>query len=67
MTTKTRTPLIELRLIPRIYNQLRRNEIDTVEQLAEMSIEDLLDLPEIGEHYAAQTLQALSMYQRAIR
>lgn len=56
-------PLEELQLSVRAYNALRRAEIQTVEEVASLSDEQLLAIPNLGTRALAEIKERLNVYQ----
>jgi DNA-directed RNA polymerase alpha subunit len=68
MTTKTRIPLIKLRLSPRVYRALyTRHRIDYIDQIATKTDRQLLELQEIGQGALTEIKGAIEAYRRATR
>jgi DNA-directed RNA polymerase alpha subunit len=68
MTTKTPTPLIDLRLSARAYNALRRAGIDTIEALESRTTEQLkLNVLNFGIQSAEEVEGEIAAYRRAHR
>lgn len=65
MTTKTRTPLINLRLSPRVYRVLySRHRFNFIDQIEALTDRELLELQEIGEGALAEIKGAIAAYRR---
>ena len=64
MTTKTPTPLIDLRLSARAYNALRRARYDHLDEIESKSIDDLLFIQNIGQQSAEEIVSAIAAYRR---
>jgi DNA-directed RNA polymerase alpha subunit len=65
MQTKTKAKLEDLRLSPRVYRVLyARHHIDYVDQVLDMTEEEMLFLQEIGEGAVAEIQEAIVAWRR---
>jgi DNA-directed RNA polymerase alpha subunit len=65
MQTKTRAKLEDLRLSSRVYRVLyTRHHIDFIDQVVEMTEEEMLFLQEIGEGAVVEIQEAIAAWRR---